>query len=131
MDHEKLHVYQASLQLVELVATIIRAATDIERIIKDQILRSSTSVLLNIAEGAGKRSYADKRRFYEISRGSATETAAALDILRVWGHASEQHVSEGKILLRRIVAMLTKLAESAEAGIREEDASYEISDPRE
>ena len=37
--------------------------------------------MLNIAEGAGRRSSPDKRRFYEIARDSTTETAAVIDVL--------------------------------------------------
>lgn len=38
------------------------------------------SVVLNIAEGAGKTSKPDKRRYYLTARGSATESAALLDV---------------------------------------------------
>jgi hypothetical protein len=34
----------------------------------------------NVAEGAGKTSPADKRRYYDTARGSATESAALLDV---------------------------------------------------
>jgi four helix bundle protein len=46
----------------------------------NQAKRASSSVLLNIAEGAGCRPGAGmRRRSYEIARGSAYEVAAALD----------------------------------------------------
>jgi four helix bundle protein len=36
--------------------------------------------VLNIAEGAGKLSKLDKRRYYMTARGSATESGALLDV---------------------------------------------------
>jgi four helix bundle protein len=46
----------------------------------NQAKRAATSVMLNIAEGAGcKPGSGMRRRSYEIARGSAYEVAAALD----------------------------------------------------
>jgi len=38
------------------------------------------SVHLNIAEGASRKSEAERKRYYEIARGSLIEIDAALDI---------------------------------------------------
>ena len=48
--------------------------------LKDQFDRASLSVVLNIAEGAGKRSAVDQGRFYSIALGSLRECTAILDI---------------------------------------------------
>ena len=45
-----------------------------------QIRRAALSVHLNIAEGSSRRSIAERRRYYEIARGSVIEIDAALDI---------------------------------------------------
>jgi four helix bundle protein len=45
------------------------------------LTRASTSIVLNLAEGAGKHSKADKRRDYLSARGSASESAALLAVL--------------------------------------------------
>ena len=50
--------------------------------IGSQIIRSSISVALNIAEGSGKNSDRDFAHFLNISKGSLFETVAAIDILR-------------------------------------------------
>jgi four helix bundle protein len=63
----------------------------------------------NVAEGAGKFSKPDKRRFYTTAIGSAPESAAMLDLcLRRDSIAVEVH-ERRKQLLDRIVAMLVKL----------------------
>jgi len=48
--------------------------------LRDQLLRASSSVVLNVAEGWGKTSPADKRRSYTIALGSFRESCAALDL---------------------------------------------------
>ena len=67
------------------------------------------SICLNTAEGAGEFSTAEKARFYRLARRSATECAAAPDICRVIGLSKETELSTGDGMLRRIVAMLTKM----------------------
>ena len=49
--------------------------------IKDQFQRASLSIVLNIAEGSGKLTSKDRRRFYSIAMGSLRETQALLRIL--------------------------------------------------
>jgi four helix bundle protein len=70
--------------------------------------------VLNIAEGAGKVSAADKRRYYLTARGSATEAAALLDALSRVGLLDDPKRAEGKAMLLRIVSMLVKLARNLE-----------------
>lgn len=45
-----------------------------------QIRRAALSVHLNIAEGSSRKSEAERKRYYEIARGSVIEIDAALDI---------------------------------------------------
>ena len=45
-----------------------------------QLRRAALSVHLNIAEGSSRKSQIERKRFYEISRGSIVEIDAALDI---------------------------------------------------
>ena len=78
-DDEKLDVYRESIVSCswgDLLFEIYSKAAA-----KDQLDRASTSLPLNIAEGNGKFSDADRSRFLEIARGSALERAACLDVL--------------------------------------------------
>ena len=47
------------------------------------------SVPLNIAEGAGRPTVADRSRYHGIARGSAMECAALLDVCTIAGYVDE------------------------------------------
>lgn len=49
----------------------------------DQLLRSASSIALNIAEGSGKRTLSDQIRFYSIAMGSLRESQAILELEQV------------------------------------------------
>ena len=113
-DHERLDVYQAALDFIIIANDIVERLPRGRGHLADQLARASTSIVLNIAEGAGKFSPGDKRRYYLSACGSATECAAILDIcLRLKLAPAETHTT-GKQLLDRIVAMLVGLAKSVE-----------------
>ncbi len=106
-DHERLQVYQLAVELDgQIHAALPRRG---HRELREQLMRSSLSIVANIAEGAGRVMAPDKRRFYAIARGSATETAALMDLLHCRGLiATEQYQQERQLLLR-IVQMLSRL----------------------
>jgi four helix bundle protein len=107
LDHERLEVYRVALELHVLAASLVGGRGF--GVIRDQIERASLGVVLNIAEGAGRRSVADKRRFFEIARGSATETGAALHVLWLRGIGDRERLREGRSLAIRVTQMLTRL----------------------
>jgi four helix bundle protein len=106
LDAEKLVVYRVALEFQVLAATLV---PPVHRVLRDQLERASLSIVLCVAEGAGRRSRRDKRRFYAMARGSATECAAAIDVLRLRRLASESACGTARSLALRIVQMLTKL----------------------
>jgi four helix bundle protein len=50
-------------------------------IVKDQFERASLSIVLNLAEGVGRRTKKDRKRFYSIALGSLEETRCILKII--------------------------------------------------
>ncbi|MFI5335701.1 MAG: four helix bundle protein [Opitutales bacterium] len=123
-DHEKLKVYQEALRFVGWVDPILERLPG-KVAAKDQLDRASTSVVLNLAEGNGKRSSAERCRFFDIARGSAVECAACLDVLYVKTRVSEGEVLAGKAILLEVVSMTAGLIARFSAGVREEQASYD------
>jgi four helix bundle protein len=63
----------------------------------------------------GKHSKPDKRRYYLTARGSATESAALLDVYARLKLLDDAGHKAGKEMLVRVVSMLIKLAQSLEA----------------
>ncbi len=72
----KFEVYQLSLELYRECVKL-----PAPHHVKDQLNRAALSICLNLAEGSGKPSWKEKRRYYSISLGSCRETQALLDIL--------------------------------------------------
>jgi four helix bundle protein len=127
-DHEKLDVYQESISFCGWVGDLLNSIAA-RAAAKDQLDRASTSIPLNIAEGNGKFSDADRSRFLEIARGSALECAACLDVLVVRKHVSADDIASQKEQLVCIVNMLMGLLKrfSGRAEfLREEEGMYVI-----
>ena len=121
-DHEKLDVYRAAIEYVGWVYRFCESLAG-HRNAKDQLLRAAQAIPLNIAEGNGKGTDGDRRRYFEIARGSALECGAAQDVLEVCGAITPVENEKAKALLDRIVAMLTKLGQRGYA-VHEETEEY-------
>jgi four helix bundle protein len=48
--------------------------------LKEQLDRAASSVVLNLAEGRGRGTKADQKRFFQIAMGSVRECQAILDL---------------------------------------------------
>jgi four helix bundle protein len=127
-DHEKLDVYQEAIAFCGWAGDFI-GRINAKLAAKDQLDRASTSIPLNIAEGNGKFSDADRARFLEIARGSALECAACLDVVVTRKLAQPDDIVAAKERLVRIVNMLMGLLKrfSSRAGSAHEDEGlYQI-----
>lgn len=72
---QELRVYKLAERLADEIWKIV-GGWDIfaKNTIGTQIIRSADSIGANIAEGVGRGSYQDNRRFVKIARGSLNET---------------------------------------------------------
>lgn len=81
LNHQKLDVYSFSKSFVlECYKLTKHLPADEKFGMISQIRRAALSVHLNIAEGASRKSETERKRFYEVARGSVIEIDAALDI---------------------------------------------------
>lgn len=112
-DHERLDVYRVAIEFVCWSDKLLDGPLNGKggSAVK-QLERASTSIPLNIAEGNGKRSRKDRSRYLDMARGSALESAAALDVLVSRRALVAADVASGKALLCRVVEMLSKLTAS-------------------
>ncbi|MBE0646133.1 MAG: four helix bundle protein [Bacteroidetes bacterium] len=107
--HEALDVYKVSLEFNQWAKQVCRRLNSMNRSLHEQMIRAADSILLNIAEGNGKRAGADRKRYFESARGSSAECAAIIDILRTSEVIRPNEADHAKELLNRIAAMLTKM----------------------
>jgi four helix bundle protein len=109
LGHEKLDVYQCSIEFLALANEVLEHLPNGYAFVSDQLRRAALSIPLNIAEGAGKMTGPDRKRYFTIARGSAMECGAILDSLKVMKKVDEPAFRQGKHLLVRVVSMLTKM----------------------
>jgi four helix bundle protein len=83
LPHHRLHAYQKALELL----AAIRGAQIRDAKLRDEALRAAKGTCLNIAEGAGRVTRADKARAYAIARGECVEAVAATEIAAASGDA--------------------------------------------
>ena len=99
-DHETLNAYKLLAQVARwyLTARFPRGTASL----KNQGLVAAQSAALNLAEGRSRKGHA-RINHYEISKASAAEACAVLDLVDIPGGTDNQYK------LRRAGAMLTKL----------------------
>lgn len=112
-DFQKLDVYKKA-KLFHVDCKKLIQETKLDKFVKDQLGRASFSIPLNIAEGSGKFSKADRRNYFTIARASIFECIAVLDILCDEGTLTlpefEEFGKNADELSRILFAMITNLS---------------------
>ena len=80
MQHTNTRIHRRGLELVRLSHQVTYQLPPGYAFLSDQLKRASASVVLNYAEGTGKSSARDRRRFFTIAKASACEVAAIFDV---------------------------------------------------
>ncbi|PIS35153.1 MAG: four helix bundle protein [Parcubacteria group bacterium CG08_land_8_20_14_0_20_38_56] len=80
-DFENLDVYKKAKELNKEILRFLKENKYIDSYLRDQLRRASISMVINIAEGSGKFSKADKKNFYIIARGSVYECVSLFEII--------------------------------------------------
>jgi four helix bundle protein len=76
----------SDFQVYKNAKEMFRRCTALEGVpefLHDQLNRASSSVVLNIAEGSGRRTPGDQKRFYSNALGSLRECQAALELAEI------------------------------------------------
>jgi len=112
MNYRNTRLYKRSLELVGVSHQIIAELPTGYGFLADQLRRASASVVLNLAEGCGKPSLAERRRFFGIARGSGYEVGAILDVAASLGAIEHERAARALDLCDHVCAMLTRFAQS-------------------
>ena len=99
-DFERLDAYAVALDIARWARQLRWPAHT--RHLHDQALRAADSIVLNLAEGASSTG-GNRRKHYDLARGSAGEVFAVTQLLELPGGEEAQ----GK--LRRLNQMLARL----------------------
>jgi four helix bundle protein len=94
LNHQKLDVFIASKEFVRECYRLSKLYPDEENLdMISQIRRAALSVHLNIAEGCSRKSVAERKRYYEVARGSIIEIDAAFDIADALNYIQKEKVT--------------------------------------
>jgi len=94
-NFEKLTVWQKSLDFIELIYEISKKFPFEERFgLQSQLRRAAVSIALNIAEGSGRSTQKDFKRFIHDSIGSLRETITCLHIAKKLHYLKENQFNQ-------------------------------------
>lgn len=130
-DHEKLDAYKKALAFAEWAEPVLERLPK-SVAVQNQLDRARTPIVLNIPEGNGRFTPADRCKFFDIARGSALECAGCLDLIFIKNLLSEVELDAGKPLLKDIVSLLVGLIRSNSPDrLHEETIEYRIAKEKE
>jgi len=110
LAHTKLDVFVTGKDLVLNCYKISKLLPQDERFnMTQQLRRAVLSVQLNIAEGSSRKSAIERRRYYEISRGSIIEIDTILDIAEELEYFKKEDLTQAGILIVKTFQMLSKM----------------------
>lgn len=118
-NFENLRVYQMSEELADEIWSIVAGWNNFAKdTVGKQIVRSADSIGANIAEGEGRGSFQDNRRFCRIARGSLQETQHWLRRAYKRNLLSKEQIEKLKPLIEKLSpslnAYLTSIGKGAE-----------------
>lgn len=114
-DFEKLVVFQVLHRLNVEILKYLVSNPRIDDFLKDQLKRATLSASLNLAEGAGRSTRPDKRRFFTMARSSTFECVAIISYLKECDFISEVTYRRWYAEYEQVSKMLLALIRKANA----------------
>lgn len=109
MNHEKLIYYQVLMEVAKTLEHEFQRWPKGYGYLVDQGKRAISWAVLNLCEGNGKRSFKERRRFFQISLGSIAEVAGLVDLSVLFSLISRETQEFLKSKLRASYAMIRNL----------------------
>ncbi len=118
-NFEKLQVYQLSEKIADSIWNIVIAWDSFAKdTVGKQIVRSADSIGANIAEGSGRGSHQDNRRFVRMARGSLYETIHWLRRSYMRKLLSQSEVKKLRLLIEELTPKLNAFLRSVDQRIK-------------
>ena len=115
LNHKKLKAWQLAILLYKEILILVRKLPKEEIFnLTSQIKRAALSVSNNIAEGAARKSAAERKRFYEISRSSDVEVDNCLEVILAADYLSLEEIRIAEDLVEQIFKLLSKMIENTQ-----------------
>lgn len=110
---ENLEVWNLSIELSDMIYLIIKDLPEIEKFnIISQVIRATTSINLNIAEGSIETSKKEKSRYLKISLHSLIEVIACLRLIERRKYKTNEELMEIELLTNKLFAKLNAFIRS-------------------
>jgi four helix bundle protein len=110
LNHQKLDLYSISKTFVSECYKLTKSFPVEEKFgMISQIRRAALSVHLNLSEGASRKSGQERKRYYEIARGSLIEIDGALDIAKELKYLNNLELNKLGESMIRCFKILSKL----------------------
>ncbi len=106
-SYKEMEIYKRSYKIALKLHEITKVFPETEKYdLTSQIRRASKSIPTNIAEGYGRQSKEEFKRFLRISLGSCNETQVHLEFCKDLGYINEEEYNELSKELDEIGRML-------------------------
>jgi len=109
MNHKRLKCYQMAMSMTKAMPKLIEKWPRGYGYLSDQLKRSQSSIVLNLAEGNARISRLERKRFFTISMSSASEVSAILEVAYAYKLINESQSILFQDQLLQIYKMLFKL----------------------
>lgn len=110
LAHKSMEIYAIGKDLVSAIYELTEKYPKEEKYgLVSQLRRAVISICSNLAEGSSRFSKAERKRFYEIARGSVVEIDTQLDISVLLGYTTKEALVGIELKLESVFKMLSKM----------------------
>ena len=110
LNHKKLKAWENGINFIKEAYKITSILPKKETYgLTNQLKRASVSIVSNIAEGASRKSLAERKRFYQIARSSLVEVDTQMEICLELNYLKTNDTEKIKIEANNVFSLLTAI----------------------
>lgn len=114
LNHKKMQAWSLGMELLVQIYTLASLLPTSEKYnLVSQMQRAALSITNNIAEGAARKSVAERRRFYEVAaRSSSVEVDNCFEVILKMKWADESTITAISRINESVFKLLSKMMNS-------------------